>query len=181
MKICYIRVSSQDQCYDRQLKAMKEIGVEQFFTEKISGKDTNRPQLKAMLEFVRKGDVLYVESFSRLARSTQDLLNIIDKLKEKGVSLVSLKEKFDTSTPQGQFCLVVFAGIAELERNQILQRQMEGIECAKAAGKYKGRKPIDKPENFDEVVKLWKDGEITARRAQQKLGLTPSTFYRMVK
>ena len=181
MKVCYVRVSSVDQCYDRQTKAMEEIGVEKSFVEKISGKNLNRPQLKSMLDFVRTGDTLYVESFSRLARSTQDLLSIIERLNEKGVSFVSLKENIDTTTPQGKFILTVFAGLAEFERTQLLQRQREGIECAKAAGKYKGRKPIDRPENFEEVVKLWKEGEITARKAQQKLGLTPSTFYRMVK
>ena len=181
MKVSYIRVSSEDQCYDRQLKAMEEIGVEKFFVEKISGKNMNREQLKAMLAFVRTGDTLYVESFSRLARSTQDLLTIIEKLNEKGVSFVSLKENIDTTTPQGKFILTVFAGLAEFERTQLLQRQREGIEIAKAAGKYKGRKPVEKPENFNEVVKLWKDGEITARRAQLKLGLTASTFYRMVR
>ena len=89
MKVAYIRVSTEEQCCDRQTKAMEEIGVEQVFIEKISAKNLNRPQLKAMLDFVRKGDVLYVESYSRLARSTADLLSIIEKLKEKGVSFVS--------------------------------------------------------------------------------------------
>lgn len=181
MKVAYIRVSTEEQCCDRQSVAMESLGVEKVFIEKISGKNLNRPQLKAMLDYVREGDTLYVESYSRLARSTSDLLSIIEKLNEKGVSFISLKENIDTTTPQGKFMLTVFAGLAEFERTCLLQRQREGIECAKAAGKYKGRKPIDKPENFDEVVKLWKDGEITARRAQQKLGLTPSTFYRMVK
>ena len=181
MKVSYIRISSEGQNPARQIESMKAIGVEKSFIETVSGKNLNRPQLKAMLDFVREGDSLYVESYSRLARSTQDLLSIIEKLNEKGVSFVSLKEKIDTTTPQGKFFLTVVAGLCEYERFQILQRQREGIECAKAAGKYKGRKPIDRPENFDEVVRLWKEGEITARKAQQKLGLSPSTFYRMVK
>jgi len=181
MKVSYIRVSSEGQNTARQIEGMKSIGVEKNFVEKISAKNLNRPQLKAMLDFVREGDCLYVESYSRLARSTQDLLTIIEKLNEKGVSFVSQKENIDTTTPQGKFMLTVFAGLAEFERTCLLQRQREGIECAKQAGKYKGRKPIDRPENFEEVVRLWKEGEITARKAQQKLGLTPSTFYRMVK
>ncbi len=181
MKVCYERVSSQNQRLDRQTKAMEELGIEKFFVEKISGKNMNRPQLKAMLDYVREGDTLYVESFSRLARSTQDLLTIVETLNEKGVAFVSLKENIATNSPQGKFILTVFGAISEFERLQTLQRQHEGILIAKAAGKYKGRQPIAKPDNFDEVVKLWKDGEITARRAQQKLGLTASTFYRMVK
>lgn len=181
MKVAYIRVSTEEQNCDRQSVAMESLGIEKVFIEKISGKNLNRPQLKAMLDYVREGDTLYVESYSRLARSTADLLSIIEKLKEKGVSFVSLKEQIDTSTPQGEFMMIVFSGLSQFERQCLLQRQKEGIECAKAAGKYKGRKPIDRPENFEEVVKLWKDGEITARLAQKKLGLTPSTFYRMVK
>lgn len=181
MKVAYIRVSTEEQNTARQEEAMKALGVEKIFIEKISGKNLNRPQLKAMMEYVREGDILYVESYSRLARSTQDLLSIIERLNEKKVSFISQKENIDTTTPQGKFMLTIFAGLAEFERTCLLQRQREGIECAKAAGKYKGRKPVEKPENFDEVVKLWKDGEITARRAQQKLNLTASTFYRMVK
>ncbi len=181
MKVCYERVSTQNQSLDRQTKAMEELGIEKFFVEKISGKNMNRPQLKAMLDYVREGDTLYVESFSRLARSTQDLLTIVETLNEKGVAFVSLKENISTNSPQGKFIVTVFGAISEFERLQTLQRQREGIEIAKAAGKYKGRKPVERPEGFEEVVKLWKDGEITARRAQQRLGLTPSTFYRMVK
>ncbi|MCQ2411617.1 MAG: recombinase family protein [Sphaerochaetaceae bacterium] len=181
MKVAYIRVSTEEQNTARQQEAMKALGVEKIFIEKISGKNLNRPQLKAMMEYVREGDCLYVESYSRLARSTQDLLSIIEKLTEKKVAFISLKENIDTTTPQGKFMLTVFAGLAEFERTCLLQRQREGIECAKAEGKYKGRKPVEKPENFDEVIKLWKDGEITARRAMQKLNLTASTFYRMVK
>ena len=114
MKVCYIRVSTEEQCIDRQRVAMEALGVEKFFVEKISGRNMNRPQLKAMLDYVREGDVLYVESYSRLARSTQDLLSIIDKLNEKGVFFVSLHENIDTNTPQGKFFLTVIAGLSEL-------------------------------------------------------------------
>jgi len=180
MKIGYIRVSTKDQNTDRQEKLLKELGAEKIFSEKISGKNTDRPQLKAMMDFAREGDILYVESYSRLARSTQDLLNIIASLNNKGVQFVSLKEQVDTTSPQGRLMLTIFAGLAQFERECILQRQAEGIAIAKEKGKYKGRKPIAKPENWDSVYKKWKKKEITAVQAQRELNLKPNTFYRMI-
>lgn len=107
-----------------------------------------------MLDYVREGDTLYIESISRLGRSTKDLLNIIDTLTDKGVTLISHKEKIDTDTPAGKFMLTVFAALSQLEREQLKQRQREGIEIAKAQGKYTGRKPI--PTGLDEVRSaLW--------------------------
>ena len=116
------------------------------FIDKCSGKNMNRPQLKAMLDYVREGDVVVVSDFSRLARSTKDMLQIVQDLTDRGVGLISMKENLDTETPQGKFMLTVFAALAELDRATILQRQREGIEIAKAEGKYKGRKPVP----FDE-------------------------------
>lgn len=181
MRVAYIRVSTKEQNTARQEESMKALGIERTFIEKISGKNTNRPQLKAMLDYVREGDTVVVESYSRLARSTSDLLNIIEELNKKGVAFISLKETVDTSTPQGKLMLTIFAGLAQFERECILQRQAEGIAIAKAEGKYRGRKPLEKPAEWDSVIKLWKDGEITAVVAQRKLGMTPATFYRKVK
>ena len=181
MKVAYIRVSTEEQNTARQEEAMKAQGVERVYIEKISGKNTDRPQLKAMLDFIREGDTVIVESYSRLARSTADLLNIIGELDSKGVSFISLKENIDTTTPQGKLMMTIFAGISQFERECILQRQKEGIAIAKAEGKYKGRKPIDKPENWEEVYSSWKRKEITAVEAQNRLGITHATFYRLVK
>lgn len=141
-KIGYIRVSTEHQETARQEALMKQYQVERVFAEKMSGKNANRPELKAMLEYVRDGDTLYIESISRLGRSTRDLLNIIDVLQKKGVTLVSSKENIDTNTPQGRFVLSIFAALSELEREQTLQRQREGIAIAKSQGKYKGRQPL---------------------------------------
>ena len=129
-----IRVSTADQNPARQEKALRQHGVERVFEEKISGKDMNRPKLKELLDFVREGDTAIVESYSRLARSTKDLLFIIDKLQEKKVSFVSLKENIDTTTPQGKLMLTIFAGLSQFERECALQRQAEGIVIAKAEG-----------------------------------------------
>lgn len=180
MKVAYIRVSTEEQNTARQEEMMKAQGVEKIFMEKISGKDTNRPQLKAMLDYVREGDTLVVESYSRLARNTQDLLKIVDELENKGVAFISLKENIDTSTPQGKLMLTIFAGLAQFERECTLQRQKEGIAIAKEQGKYKGRKPLAKPENWDSVIERMNKGEITKVQARTELGLTHATFYRLL-
>ena len=180
MKVAYIRVSTEEQNTARQEEAMKAQGVERVYIEKISGKNTERPQLKAMLDFVREGDTVIVESYSRLARSTADLLNIIGELDSKHVSFVSLKENIDTTTPQGKLMMTIFAGISQFERECLLQRQAEGIAIAKAEGKYKGRTPAPIPDNWDDVYKMWHDGVITAVEAQKRTGLKPNTFYRLV-
>ena len=181
-KIGYARVSTVEQNEARQVEAFKENGVDKWFLDKQSGKDTNRPELQKMLDYVREGDILIVTEFSRLARSTTDLLNIVQKLREKGVEFVSLKEQLDTNTPQGRFMLTVFAAMAELERETILQRQREGIEAAKRAGKYNGRQPIkiDERELRRECQK-WRAGDQTAKETMRKLGIKPNTFYRRVK
>lgn len=142
MKVAYVRVSTQEQNEARQLEALEKYGIEKWFTEKISGKNTNRPELQNMLDFVREGDTIYVHDFSRLARSTKDLLAIVELLNEKKVTLVSNKESIDTSTPTGKLMLTMIGAIAEFERQNLLERQAEGIEIAKREGKYKGRKPI---------------------------------------
>ena len=131
-KIGYIRVSTEYQETARQQKIMCDYQVDRIFSEKLLGASADRLQLKAMLDYVREGDTLYVESISRLGRSTKDLLNIIDTLKEKEVTLVSHKEKIDTDTPTGKFMLTVFAALSQLEREQLKFRQLEGIEIAKA-------------------------------------------------
>jgi DNA invertase Pin-like site-specific DNA recombinase len=180
-KIAYIRVSSVDQNTDRQEIALTELGINKFFIEKLSGKNTDRPELKKMIEFIREGDIVYIESISRIARSTKDLLAIIHQLQLKSVELVSLKENIDTTTPQGRFVLTIFGALSELERENILQRQKEGIAAAKIKGKRFGRPKIDIPKEWDKVINLWKNNEITATEAMRRLKLNRGTFYRRVK
>ena len=181
-KIGYIRVSTEHQETARQEAIMKQYQVERIFAEKMSGKNADRPELKAMLEYVRDGDTLYIESISRLGRSTRDLLNIIDVLQKKGVTLVSSKENIDTNTPQGRFVLSIFAALSELEREQTLQRQREGIAIAKAQGKYKGREPLPIDwEKFGKLYEQWKSGTITAVWFHKEMGLRANTFYRRLR
>lgn len=179
MKIGYIRVSTQEQNTIRQEVLMEQLGVEELYLDRASGKNTQRPQLQQLMTYVRRGDTVIVESISRFARNTRDLLELVEQLTEKGVEFVSQKESIDTTTPTGKFMLIVFGAVAELEREYILQRQREGISAAKAKGKYTGRKPIQVP-GLEQVVRQWRAGEITAAQAMRRLNLKPSTFYRKV-
>lgn len=142
-KIAYIRVSSADQNEERQKVAMQHLNIDKYFIEKKSGKNMDRPQLQEMLEYIREEDVVYVEEFSRLGRSTEDLLKIVKIIEGKGARFVSIKENLDTTTPTGRLQMTVLAAIAEFEREMILERQREGIAIAKRAGKYRGRKNCD--------------------------------------
>ena len=180
MKIGYVRASTTDQNTARQEVLMEELGVDQVYIDRISGKNTDRPELKRMMTFVREGDMVIVESISRFARNTRDLLDLVEQLTRKRVEFVSKKEAIDTTTPSGKFMLTIFGAVAELEREYILQRQRAGIAIAKARGIYKGRKPIERPE-FRQVVALWRKGNITAVEAMRRLDMKPSTFYRKVK
>lgn len=180
MKVGYVRVSSAEQNEDRQLVRMRDNHVEKIYTEKASGKNTERAQLKMMLDFVRAGDHVYVTDFSRLSRSTKDLLSIIETLKTKNVRLVSLKEDFDTDTPTGRLMVTMLGAINEFERANILERQKEGIAVAKQHGKYRGR-PRKEIENFSDVYGQWKSGDITATTACRLLDISRPTFYSRVK
>jgi len=179
----YVRVSSKDQQNERQLLAMEGRGIpsERIFAEKHSGKDTKRPELQSLISTVQSGDTIVVESISRFARNTKDLLGLVEILTQKGVEFISLKEHIDTTTPTGRFTLTVFAAVAELEREYTLQRQAEGIAAAKRRGIHLGR-PIKKPpENFTKVVKLWERGKITIGEALEQTGLKQSTFYNRLR
>lgn len=182
MKIFYLRVSTEDQNLARQQKLARENGAEKIFEEKLSGKNTDRLEFKKMMEFCREGDEVHVESISRLARSTKDLLNIVDTLSNKGVEFISYKENIDTKTPQGRFVLTIFAALAELEREQTLQRQREGIEIAKMEGKYKGRTRIKVDmTKFEGFYNYWKEGNISSQEFMKEFKLKPNTFYRRIK
>ena len=182
MRVFYIRCSTVEQNEARQLKMAEDQKAEKTFIDKASGKNTDRAAFKEMMAFIREGDTVVVESISRIARNTRDLLSIVSELTEKGVEFVSLKESIDTTTPQGRFMLTVFGALAELERENILERQREGIEIAKSEGKYKGRKPVAfDTAAFTKVCTRWRAGEITATAAMNEVGLKPNTFYRRVK
>ena len=178
--ISYIRVSAADQNPGRQQELMADKNINKEFLDKQSGKDTARPGLQAMLEYVREGDTLYIESISRLARNTADFLRVFEQLRAKGVRLVSLKEGIDTETAQGKFMLTVFAAFSELEREYIRERQREGIDLAKKEGRPLGRPRLQRSKTFSANYKKWKAGEITAVQCMRLEGLKRCTFYKLV-
>ena len=179
MKIGYVRVSTKEQNTARQEELMKSLGVDRVYIDKMSGRDTERPFLQEMMNFVREGDSVVVESISRFARNTKDLLELTEQLSNKRVQFISQKENIDTDTPAGKFMLTIFGAVAELEREYIRQRQREGIEIAKQQKKYKGR-PAKQLDTFDEIYQQWKSGNITATSASEQLNVSRSTFYRKV-
>ena len=179
MKVGYVRVSTEGQNTARQEELMKELKAEKVYIDRTSGKSADRPELQKMMNFVREGDSVIVESISRFARNTKDLLELTEQLNSKHVQFVSQKENIDTNTPAGKFMLTIFGAVAELEREYIRQRQREGIEIAKQQKKYKGR-PAKQLDTFDEIYQQWKSGNITATSASEQLNVSRSTFYRKV-
>jgi len=179
--LAYVRISSIDQNEHRQTDAMTALGIpnENVFIDKQSGKNATRPGLQKLLATMKRGDTIIVESVSRFARNTKDLLNLIDKLTSKGVNFVSQKEHIDTTTPTGKFMLTVFGAVAELEREYILQRQAEGIASARKRGKHLGRPIKQAPDDFGALVKAWERKEIPLSKVLQQCDcMSEATFYR---
>ena len=180
MQLAYIRVSTIEQNEQRQIEAMQKYGIEKWFTEKVSAKDTHRPKLQELLEFAREGDTIHIHDFSRLARSTKDLLEIVETLNQKGVTLVSNKENIDTSTPTGKLMLTMIGAINEFERTNLLERQREGIAIAKRNGIYKGRKPASVP-GFAEQYKRYLSREINKSELAKILNISRPTLDKIIK
>ena len=180
--VAYIRVSTIDQNEDRQLENLKQYQIDRIFSEKVSAKDMKRPQLQEMLRYVREGDSVYINDFSRLARSTMDLLSIVEQLQSKNVQLISIKENIDTSTPTGKLMLQMIAAINEFERANLLERQREGIKCAKERGAYKGRKKIEVSEHdFSELYQLWTLHKISKSEMAKKLNVSRTVIDRLIE
>lgn len=177
-----MRVSSVTQNEARQIEALEKYDIEKWFIEKVSGKDTNRPRLQEMLNYVREGDSVYVEDFSRMARSTKDLLDIVELLEKKSVQLISLKENLDTSTPTGKLMLTVVAAIHQFERENILERQREGIEIAKREGRYRGGQPKKiNEEKFLDLYEAYMCREINKTQMAKKLRISRPTLDKLIK
>lgn len=182
MKCLYARVSSEEQNLSRQKMLMSKYLIDEVFEEKKSGKNQERPELKRLLSYVRKGDTVVVESYSRLSRSTKDLLDIVELLKEKEVNFISDKENVDTTTPTGKLFFTIMAGLVEYEREMIHERQREGIEIAKIKGKYLGRKPIELNIHlWKTYYPLIKNKELSMTEAMTQMGLKKMTFYKQKK
>ena len=182
MRVGYVRVSTVEQNEERQIAELRDkAGVEKFFVDKVSAKSAKRPKFDEMMNFLREGDELIVSEFSRLARSTVDLLNIVETLTKKEVKVRSLKEQLDSSTPQGRFMLTIFGAIAEFERELLLQRQREGIKLAKAAGKYKGRNAKKRPKDFDFYKQGYYERTYTVTYIANHYKVSRPTVYKWLK
>ena len=178
--IAYVRVSTLEQNEARQRESLKDCNIDKWFIEKASGKDINRPKLTEMLEYVREDDTVYVEEFSRLGRSTADLLATVKKIEDAGAKFRSLKENFDTSTPSGRLQMTMLAAIAEFERAMILERQREGIAIAKRNGKYKGRKKVSVP-NIGDCYVRYICRQSNKTQIARELGISRGTLNRLFK
>lgn len=176
--IAYVRVSTTDQNEARQNEALNKYNIDKCYVEKITGKDTNRPKLIEMLDFIREDDTVYVEEFSRLGRSIQDLLDIVQHIENKGAKFISIKENFDTKTPAGRLQMTMMAAIAEFERSMILERQREGIAIAKKEGKYKGRKKI-KRTDIDIHYNRYMSRKASKTQIANELGISRNTLTRL--
>lgn len=180
--LAYCRVSSLDQNEERQIKALEKYNIDKFYIDKASGKDRNRPKLKEILEFARKGDTIYISELSRLGRSVIDLLEIIQELQERGINLISNKESIDISTGTGKLMITMLGAIAEYERTLILERQREGIKAAQARGVYKGRQKVtvDK-EQFEALLKQYNSREINKVKFAAALNISRPTLDRLLR
>lgn len=178
--IAYVRVSTIEQNEARQREALQKFNIDKWFIEKASGKDTKRPKLQEMLEYVREDDTVYVEEFSRLGRSTADLLAIVQQIEDLGAKFVSVKENFDTKTPAGKLQMTMMAAIAEFERAMILERQREGIAIAKREGKYKGRKAVSVP-NIGAFYDKYMSRKATKSSIAAELGISRTTLDKLFK
>lgn len=182
MKFGYARVSTKEQNLNRQIDWLREQGVENqhIHVEKISGVKANRPEFNRLMEKLREGDTVLVESFSRLGRSTKDLIDIVERFDKMGVLLVSNKEDFDTSTAQGKMMLTIVHAFAQFERDLIIERTKEGLAAARARGKKGGRKPLPKGK-VDKALKLYDTNTMTLKEIEDMTGVSASTIYRRLR
>lgn len=185
MLVGYMRVSSLDQNPDRQLEELKTAKVEKFFVDKVSRKDTERPELQKMRNFVREGDSLVVHSLDRLARNLPDLLTMVQELTSRGVSVRFLHEKLDfdagkEASPMAKQMLSLVGVFTEFERSMIKRRQAEGIALAKERGVYKGRQRSVTDKQIQEIRSMIDMG-VPLSKAAQKVGISRTTAYKYLK
>lgn len=182
-KIGYIRVSSVGQNPARQIQQLNEIGMDMIYQEKISGATKNREQLQTMLENLQEGDIIYITDLTRITRSTKDLFELIDYIRNKKANLKSLKDTWlnlSEENPYSQFLLTVMAGVNQLERDLIHMRQNEGIQLAKQEGKFKGRlkKYHKNHAGMNHAVKLYNEGEMTVNQICEITKVSRAALYR---
>lgn len=173
----YARVSTEQQNLDRQLDALKKYGVDIIYNEKMTGTKRDRPELDKLLDRITQGDTVVIESLSRLGRSTKDLIELTELFQSKGVHLVSLKEQIDTSTSTGKLLFTLMSAIAQFERDVIADRTREGLQSARARGRYGGR-PKVASDKVKKAVKLYSTQQYSIKEIEELTGVKKSTLYR---
>ena len=176
----YARVSTLQQELVRQLDIIKKYNCTEILTEKMTGTKADRPELNRLKDKVRNGDTLVIESFSRLGRSTKNLIELVEWFENKGVKLISIKENFDTNTPQGKLMLTVFQAFSQFERDLIVQRTKEGLESARARGR-KGGRPKVKDKNIEKALNLYNSREYSISEIVEMTGISQATLYRYIR
>lgn len=181
MIIGYARVSTQDQNLDRQLDALTKAGCERIFNEKMTGTRSARPELQLMLMTIREGDTLVVESFSRLSRSTKDLLDLVERLTKAGVQLISLKEDLNTTTATGKLMLTMLSALSQFERDLIAERTVDGLKAARARGRCGGRPRIGTDKERKQAVAMYQANVLSGREIAERFGVSLSTLNRWIQ
>lgn len=181
MKIGYARVSTQDQNLDRQMDNLRAVGCERIFNEKMTGTKSDRPELKTMLLTLRSGDILVIDSFSRLSRSTKDLLQLVDQLTAMGVHLVSLKENLDTTTATGKLMLTMLSALSQFERDLIAERTIDGLKAARARGRHGGRPRSGSDKDRKQAYAMYQSNIMSCKEIANKFNISLSTLNRWIK
>ena len=181
MKIGYARVSTQDQNLDRQLDNLRAAGCERIFNEKMTGTKSDRPELKTMLLTLRSGDILVIDSFSRLSRSTKDLLDLVERLTRSGVHLVSLKENLDTTTATGKLMLTMLSALSQFERDLIAERTVDGLKAARARGRQGGRPRAGTDKDRTQAYAMYKANVMSCSEIAARFNVSLSTLNRWIR
>jgi len=176
----YARVSTNQQDLSRQIDLLRQYNCNEILTEKITGTKTDRPELDRLKDKARPGDIVVVESFSRLGRSTKNLIDLVNYFEENNIKLISNKEDFDTSTPQGKLMMTVFQAFSQFERDLIVERTKEGLKSARARGR-KGGRPKVKQKQIEKAIKLYKSKEYSVREIEEMTNISRATLYRYLK
>ena len=180
MKFGYARVSTEEQSLDRQIDALNRYGVDELLTEKMTGTKSSRPELDRLLDKLRNGDTVVIESLSRLGRSTKDLLALVEHFEKQGVVLISLKESIDISTPTGKLLVTVLSALCQFERDLTVQRTNEGLTAARARGRKGGRPPKD-AKTVEKALKLYKAQTHSVAEICELCGLAQGTLYKAIR
>lgn len=181
MIIGYARISTEHQSLNRQIDRLQEVHCDRIFSDKVSGTKKDRPEFTMMMNTIRKGDTIIVCELSRLSRKVKDIFEIVDKIRELGADIKSLKEEWlDTTTPTGRLIFTFIAGICQFERDMIHERTMEGLKAARKRGRSGGRPSI--PENdINIALKMYDSHKFTISEIEERTGVKRPTLYLYLK